>query len=108
MASASISVAPSRNEAFGLVNIEAQGVGTPVVASAIDGIMETVLDGETGFLVSPGDIEEFTNKIKQLLGNENLREKLGFRARSHFMEKFSIEMNICEHASWFENIINKC
>jgi len=105
MASASICVSPSNNEAFGLVNIEAQAVGTPLVASAVDGIMETVLDGETGFLVSVGNSEEFSNKIKQLLNDNSLRSKFSLRARSHFMEKFSIDTNLSKHVSWFENLI---
>jgi len=107
MESATICVSPSKNEAFGLVNIEAQAVGTPVVASAVDGIMETVLNEETGFLVSPGDIKEFANKINQLLENDDLRDRFSSRSRSHFISKFSIKTNLHNHALFFEKLISR-
>jgi glycosyltransferase involved in cell wall biosynthesis len=106
LAAASICVVPSHNEAMGWVNIEAQSVGTPVVASSVDGIKEVVVDGKTGFLVPPKDVESFAAKIELLLKNEGLRQKLAHQARLHFADKFSLK-HIAKHAEFFETLVAK-
>jgi glycosyltransferase involved in cell wall biosynthesis len=106
MAAAAVCVSASQSEAFGLTNIEAQSVGTPVVASAIDGIKELVLDGETGFLVPADDATAFAQKISALLTDGALRARFGARARAHFAEKFSAQ-NIGRHAAWFEELVER-
>lgn len=105
MAAAAICIVPSVNEALGWVNIEAQSVGTPVVASAIDGIKEVIVDGETGFLVPVNNVEAFADKIGCLLTNDALRQQFGLQARAHFEKNFSIE-HISRHADFFERLIS--
>jgi D-inositol-3-phosphate glycosyltransferase len=53
-------------EPFGLMSVEAQACGTPVVASRVGGLPETILDGRTGFLCDPGDAETMADQIQQL------------------------------------------
>ncbi len=103
MATTAMLVAPSRREAFGLVNLEAQSVGTPVVATGIDGIPEVVADGETGLLVPPEDPEALADAIIRLLGNEELRSRLGRAARVRFETVFGIA-GIAEQADYFEEL----
>lgn len=103
MAAASIVVSPSRHEAFGLVNVEAHSVGTPVVASRVGGIREIVVDGETGFLVPPEDPEALAEKINQLLTDEDLRSMFGRAARERFERIFS-DRHISSHVDFFEQI----
>jgi glycosyltransferase involved in cell wall biosynthesis len=103
MASAAVCVSTSQSEAFGLASVEAQGAGTPVVASAVDGIKEVVLDGETGYLAPGGDHAAFADKVSRLLVNQDLRRKFGLRAREHFVANFS-NKNIARHADWLEGI----
>ncbi len=105
LAEASVCVVTSRNEAFGYVGAEAQAVGTPVVASRVDGILEVVKDAETGFLVSPEDAAAFAEKITLLLRDDALRERLGSNAREHFQTTFSTD-NIGRHADHFEKLVN--
>ncbi|MGH9841789.1 MAG: glycosyltransferase family 4 protein [Blastocatellia bacterium] len=100
---AAVSVTASRNEALGLANVEAHAVGTPVVASAVDGITEVVLDGVTGFLARPGDPEDFAEKIIRLLTNAGMRKEFGHRAREHFLATFC-NKNIARHADLIEQI----
>ena len=104
LARASVCVVTSKNEAFGYVGAEAQAVGTPVVASEVDGIVEVVLDGKTGFLVPPEDAAAFAEKIKILLLDDALREQFGVNAREHFLNNFSMS-NVGQHADHLERLI---
>jgi len=70
---------------------EAMASGLPVVASCIGGIPNAVEDGETGFLVEPGNVEELTEAIAKLLGDDQLSERMGKNARERAKEKFSQE-----------------
>ena len=74
---AAVSVLPSYREAMGIVGAEAMALGKPIVASRVGGIPEMVIDGGTGFLVSPKDPESLAEKIILLLENSKLREKMG-------------------------------
>lgn len=73
---ASLTVVPSISEGGGLVNIEAQAAGCPVVASRVGGIPEYVSDGQSGLLFEPGDYNDLAEKITQVLTDTNLRERL--------------------------------
>ena len=74
-------------EGFGLVYLEAGSHGLPVVAHAIGGVPEAVIDGETGLLTAPGDGAALTAAFARLLGDPALRRRLGdagrTRARAH-------------------------
>jgi glycosyltransferase involved in cell wall biosynthesis len=74
-------------EGFGLVYLEAGSHGLPVIAHAIGGVPEAVVDGETGLLVAPGDNAALTAAFARLLGDPDLRRRLGeagrVRARRH-------------------------
>lgn len=75
-------VAPSQwPEPFGLVALEAAAAGKPIVASDIGGLRDIVVDGETGFLVPPGDREALAGAMQRLIGDEKLRGRLGAAAR---------------------------
>jgi glycosyltransferase involved in cell wall biosynthesis len=68
-------------EPFGLVALEAAAAGKPVVASAIGGLRDTVLDGETGLLVRPGDRAGLAAAAARLIDDSALRERMGRAAR---------------------------
>ena len=78
---ADVCVVPSRTETFGLVALEAQALGTPVVASAVGGLTEIVADGETGILVADREPQAFAAAIASLLDDPALRERMGEAAR---------------------------
>ena len=100
---AAVFCCPSIYEPFGIINLEAMACGTPVVASAVGGIKEVVVDQETGFLVpleqmkespfEPLNPEKFSRdlagKINQLMNDRRLREKFGKAGRKRVEEKFS-------------------
>lgn len=91
MAAADIYCLPSYREGFGLVLVEAGAVGLPVVASRIYGITDAVVDGQTGLLHKPGDVNDLASKIEMLLTNSELRCRLGENGRKRAASLFSTE-----------------
>jgi glycosyltransferase involved in cell wall biosynthesis len=77
------------SELLGLVALEAMASGTPVVASRIGGLAEVVVDGETGYLVPPGDTEALGDRLARLLSDRHLAARLGANARDLVVEKFT-------------------
>jgi glycosyltransferase involved in cell wall biosynthesis len=73
-------VLPSHREPFGTVLAEAMAVGTPVVATRVDGLPEVVSDGVTGRLVAPGDPDAIATAVLEVLAR---REEMGRAAREH-------------------------
>lgn len=78
---ADVCVVPSRTESFGLVALEAQALGTPVVATAVGGLTEIIADGETGTLVREREPRAFAEAIAALLDDEPRRRRMGEAAR---------------------------
>jgi D-inositol-3-phosphate glycosyltransferase len=82
-------------EPFGLVAVEAMACGVPVVASAVGGLAETVVDGETGLLVEPRSPRAIASAISSLLADEPLRRTLGrggaARARRYGWDRIAAE-----------------
>jgi D-inositol-3-phosphate glycosyltransferase len=77
---ADVVAVPSHYESFGLVALEAQACGTPVVASRVGGLTFTVQDGVSGFLEAWDDPRAFAGRIQQLVLHEGLREEMGANA----------------------------
>ena len=77
---ADVAVVPSHNESFGLVALEAQACGTPVVAAAVGGLSTAVRDGVSGVLVPGHDPRDYARAVREVLGR---RELLSAGARRH-------------------------
>jgi glycosyltransferase involved in cell wall biosynthesis len=77
------------SELLGLAVLEAMASGTPVVASRIGGLAEVVVDGETGFLVPPGDVEALGDRLARLLSDRRLAARLGANARDLVVQRFT-------------------
>ncbi|KAI3666995.1 hypothetical protein L6452_42036 [Arctium lappa] len=89
-ASGDIFLMPSESETLGQVVLEAMSSGIPVVAARAGGIPDIIppdQDGKTGYLFTPGDLEDCLNKLIPLLDDTGLREKIGQAARGE-MEKY--------------------
>ncbi len=75
-------------EPFGMVAVEAMACGVPVIASAVGGLVDTVVDGVTGLHVPPRDPDQLAEAVQALLGDPSLRASLGAagarRARSRY------------------------
>lgn len=115
---AAVFCCPSIYEPFGIINLEAMACETAVVASAVGGIKEVVVDGETGFLVpleqmtespfEPLQSEKFSRdlaaRINQLMANPELRGKFGKAGRKRAEEKFSWSAIARETKTLYESL----
>lgn len=77
---ADICAVPSTSESFGMVAVEAMACGTPVVATDVGGLRETVRHGETGYLVSPRAADGFARRLGELAADPERRERFGAAA----------------------------
>jgi starch synthase len=86
---AALFVCPSVYEPFGLINLEAMACETPVVASAVGGIVEVVEDGRTGVLVPPGRPDELARAMRSLLGDPARARAMGAAGRRRVEARFT-------------------
>jgi glycosyltransferase involved in cell wall biosynthesis len=77
-----------KTEAFGLVLLEAQASGRPVIASNLPGVRTLVEEGLTGYLVEPGNVEDLAKKISKLLGDAQALKRFSVAARKRAEEKY--------------------
>jgi glycosyltransferase involved in cell wall biosynthesis len=91
-ASADIYFQPSRWEGLCMTVIEAMACGCPVVASAVGGITESLIDGETGYLCQPADIECYCEKLRELADDTVRQEEMGQAGRTRVNEYYSAEV----------------
>lgn len=87
---------PGINEALGMVYLEAQSVGLPIVAYSTRGPLETVSDRETGLLCAEGDINALAESMLKLIRDKNLRKEMSARAPRRIAEKFDLKNNLSE------------
>ena len=88
MAAADILCLPSYREGFGSVVIEAAAAGLPAVASRIYGLVDAVVDGQTGLLHEAGDVADLAACLRQVVGSAGLRCALGSAARDRALRDF--------------------
>ena len=86
---AAVFACPSVYEPFGLINLEAMACETPVVASAVGGILEVVVDGETGLLVEPARPDVLAEALTRVLANPALGRSMGRAGRRRVETRFS-------------------
>lgn len=91
-------------EAFGLTIAEAMASGCAVVATAMGGIPELVVDGESGLLVPAGDDQALAEALSRLQRDGELRARLGAAARRRTEQRFSLTDCVQRHLDWCEEI----
>jgi glycosyltransferase involved in cell wall biosynthesis len=85
----------SRNpEAFGRVLIEGMSCELPVVAAADGGVKEVVTDGNTGYLVSPGDVTGYVTAVGNLLAQPEQAQAMGRRGRQRVLQEFTLQRTV--------------
>lgn len=104
---ANVCIFPTFAETLGMVTIEAMAMQKAVVNSDIGWSKELIIDEESGFLVHPSNHDLFAERIKQILGNTLLAQKIGKTARERVEEKFDIDKLVLKNIEFYENILNR-
>ena len=84
-------VLPSGNEGTPVTAIEALASGCPVVATRVGGVPDVVRDGEDGFLVEPGAVEEVADRLARLARDPDLRARMGAAGRARVVPRYGVE-----------------
>ena len=92
---------PSRVEPFGIAVLESGAYHLPVVASRVGGIPEMIVDGKTGLLVEPDDVDSLAAALNRVLCNPDLGRALGDRLYQHVSETFSWKRSYEEYRALF-------
>jgi trehalose synthase len=99
-------VQKSLAEGFGLTVAEAMWKARPVVASRVGGIREQIVDGETGLLVEPRDLEAFADAVVGLTGAPSTALELGVRAREQVRSQFLGPRHLRQYVDLFEQLLS--
>jgi D-inositol-3-phosphate glycosyltransferase len=95
---------PSYSESFGLVALEAQACGRPVVASGVSGLRSVVRDEVSGYLIDDHDPAIYADRIGRLLADPELAQQMGRRGRL-LAQRFSWTRTADRLEELFENVI---
>ena len=98
-------VVNSHTEAFALTVLEGLATGTAILATAVDGTPEMISHGENGWLVPARDQQRLAEAMLMLLGDQNLREKLGSNGRRDAIARFSAERFATDIHSFYRGIL---
>jgi len=102
MAASDLVLLTSRMEGTPNVLLEAQALGTPVVATRVGGVEDAVLDGSTGLLRAWNDADGLVDAVRSLLADDRARGRLGEAGRTWVQERFSVEAMVTATNSLYE------
>jgi glycosyltransferase involved in cell wall biosynthesis len=100
-------VAPSLQEAFGLVVSEAMACGKPVIGTNVGGIPDQIIDGHTGFLVQTKNPREIAEKTLMLLNDPGEAGRMGMNGRKMVEEKFNVDMRTDKIIQLYANLCKR-
>jgi len=97
----------AKTDNFPCAVLEALACGTPVIATAVGGIPEQIIDGVTGFLVAPGDSMEMGHKMEYLLNSPEVRLRMGQAAAEDAKVRFNLDQQASAYLDWYNDILNR-
>lgn len=104
-ASLDVMVSSSRQEGLPMAILEGMASGLPLVATAVGDVPTVVLDGRTGVIVPPEDVDSLASAIVDLLRNANLRDQLGGAAAKLVENEFSADRMTAEYLRMYEEVV---
>jgi glycosyltransferase involved in cell wall biosynthesis len=107
LAVSSICVLSSKAEGFSNSVLEYMAAARPVVVTDVGGAREAVTDGETGYIVAPGDDEAMANRIIALLGAPSQAKLFGERGRETVLRRFSIQSQRARVETLYDNLLSR-
>jgi glycosyltransferase involved in cell wall biosynthesis len=99
-------VLTSQAEGFSNSILEYMAAGRPVVATNVGGASEAIVEGETGYLVNPGDDRLMAEHLIRLLADRELRTSMGLNGRRVVEERFSCETRLRNTSALYQRILN--
>ncbi len=100
-----ILILPSTTESAPKVTLEAMSCKTPVITTKISGNKNITIEGKTGYLIPPKNIEELTKKTYELLQDKDLREKMGSYASKRIKKQFTWEATAKKHIEIYNSLL---
>jgi glycosyltransferase involved in cell wall biosynthesis len=98
---------PTRADTFGIVSIESQACGTPVVSFDVGGVSQHVRPGITGYLAESGSVEDFRKGIIELIENQALRDSMSQKCHAVVEKEFSLELYAQRFGQLCRSLITK-
>ncbi len=99
-------ILPSLGECFGIANLEAMGVGLPVIASDVGGIHDIIEPGRNGFIVPSNNLPALTEAISSILDDQNRRQEMGRQSRLLAEQNFDLQSNAMRTFDFLKQIAN--
>src|SRR5207245_9758295 len=96
---------PSFAEALPNVLLEAAACGCPVVATRVGGVPDVVVDGETGYLIGPGDDVALADRVVALLQDTQTARRFGARAQARVVSQFNLERQAAATAEQYRAVL---
>ena len=98
-------ILPSESEGRPNIVLESLAMGVPVIASSVGGLPEIIQDGHNGFLCQSGNIDDFVNRIKQVLNNQELYLNMRKNAREYAVNSLDINFMCQNYLDTFQSLI---
>ena len=105
LAGAQVFLLISNWEGFPRSVLEGMRAGLPVVASRVGGIAEAVVDGHTGFVLPRHDVEGLRNRVRALIVDPELRQRMGAAGRARYEERFTLDHLVTRTVETYETLI---
>jgi glycosyltransferase involved in cell wall biosynthesis len=104
---ADLFVFPTRHDIFGLVSIESQACGTPVVSFRVDAVPEHVIPDLTGYLAEPENYKQLSQGIFEILSNDDLRLSMKKACRKIAVDEYRKELNLKRHIDLYQQLYSQ-
>ena len=95
-------------DSFLMVNLEGMAAGAPPVTTCFGGAKEVVIDGETGFVINPYNIDALADRLTRLLTDDALRQRMAAAGRRRFLERFTLQHQTDAMLEVYERALAKC
>lgn len=102
---ADVFVLPSYSEGIPQSLLEAMAYGLPVVVSRVGGIPEVVGEGQEGFLIQPGDVDDLCRVLKRLIGSVVCRQRMGAAARRRITDRHTVEIYLRQLQDLYDSVL---
>lgn len=98
-------VLPSLDECLPLAILEAMSAGKAIIASDVGGVREAIVQEQSGILVPPADTRALVTALNRVIGDPQMRERLGIAARDRYLRLFAVDAMVGQYAALYERML---